>query len=71
MATPSLQLKIMISVLTMLLFIIFSMPVVYAFMNGITKSIGFEVVNRNGCPSSAGLLLHGFLFGLVVFVIML
>lgn len=70
MATPSLMLKWLISAMSAILFIIFSMPIVYSFVNGLTKSVGFEVLNENGYPSGLGIILHAILFGLVIFLLM-
>ena len=70
MPAPSLMLRLLISALSATLFIIFSMPIVYSFVNGLTKSVGFEVLNRNGCPSGVGIILHAILFGIVIFLLM-
>ena len=70
MPTPSITLRMLISAMSACLFIIFSMPIVYSFMNSLTKSVGFEVLNRNGCPSGVGILVHGILFGIVIFLLM-
>lgn len=71
MAKPSVQVKLLISLLTAVLFIIFSMPIVYVFMNGLTKNVGLELLDSAGCPSLTGILVHAVVFGLVVFLLML
>jgi hypothetical protein len=70
MPTPSVMLRVLISALSATLFIIFSMPIVYSFVNGLTKSVGFEVLNKNGCPSGLGIMVHAILFGIVIFLLM-
>jgi len=71
MAKPTIQVKLLISLLTAVLFIIFSMPILYAFMNGLTKNIGLRLINSAGCPSMTGILVHAVVFALVIFLIML
>lgn len=59
--------KFMISLLSAVLFYIFAHPVTFKFIRGV---LGEWVSSTGGCPSGLGLILHAFIYMLVVWGIM-
>jgi hypothetical protein len=49
-----------------LIFYFVSSPIMYQVMSNISSSLA----DQNGCPSSSGLLLHTFLFFIIIFITM-
>lgn len=63
---------ILISLLIALLYIIFSLPKSFVLSNSIFKSTGLKMTfdNAPGIPTFYGILLHSFVFMLIVFLIL-
>lgn len=49
-----------------ILFLLVSSPFTYNLTNSITKGAGFEIADSAGCPNLAGLILHTFVFILLL-----
>ena len=45
-------------------------PFLFKLTNRLTKSMGFQVADADGCPNITGLILHGIVFALVIRVLM-
>jgi hypothetical protein len=58
--------KWLVSLLLGLLFIIIASPMVFLLVNSLTSALGFSICDKNGCPNSAGLVIHGIVFTLLV-----
>ena len=63
--------KWLVSLLMGLLFIIIASPMVFLLVNSLTKALGFSICDKNGCPNSTGLVLHGIVFMLLVRALMM
>jgi len=61
--------KWIVSIMGGLLFLLLASPVLYSIVNSTTSSFGLITAN-NGCPNISGLLLHGFLFALIIRLLM-
>lgn len=57
--------KWMVSAMGGLLFLVMSSPFLYETVNSLTSKVGFETVDKDGCPNIAGLALHTGIFTLV------
>ena len=62
--------KALLSLKNGLLFVLISMPLTYKLVNSLTKRIGFQVSDDNGCPTPVGLAVHTLVFTLLVFISM-
>jgi hypothetical protein len=61
--------KFKYSFFSALIFFFISSPVIYQLMNNVTRNL-FVVADEHGCPSNSGLLLHTFLFFIIIFTTM-
>ncbi len=61
---PDVSQKLIATVWTTLIFLLISSQ----FMYKITDSVGLKTLNKNGCPSVIGYILHSIVFGLLVFL---
>jgi hypothetical protein len=59
-----------ISVLSGLIFLLLSSPLLYQFTSSIAECVGVKLANAVGCPSVAGLLVHTVVFILIVKLLM-
>ena len=63
--------KWLISLRTAILFLIISSPFLYKLVNeSLGKLFGFSIATQSGCPSYSGLLLHSFVFAVLLRAIM-
>lgn len=70
--------KVLISLFSAILFIIFSLNIVYQFTNYIFNLINnnllhlqnYQILSENGCPTTFGIAIHAFLFAIVVLLSM-
>jgi len=62
--------KWQISVLSGLIFLLISSPVLYSLTNSLFQVFGITLANENGCPTIAGLVIHTFVFVLVTRLLM-
>lgn len=67
----SLAEKVVISLMSAVLFIVISSPIVYKFVNALTSKAGLVIASPDGCPNLKGLAVHGVVFFLVVLLIMI
>lgn len=58
--------KWLVALLLGLLFVIIASPMVFLLVNGLTSSLGLSICDKNGCPNSVGLVVHGVVFVLLV-----
>lgn len=58
--------KWLVAALFGLLFLIIASPMVFLLVNGLTSSLGLPICDKKGCPNSAGLIVHGIVFILIV-----
>ena len=63
--------KLMVSVISALLFALISSPFLYKFVNKVTSGLGLSIADSNGCPNNYGLLVHTIVFGIIVRLIMM
>jgi hypothetical protein len=61
--------KLLISLLSGLMFLVVSSPVMYKLVNSITLRAGLDI-ETGGCPNLKGLVLHSFVFVILVFIVM-
>jgi hypothetical protein len=61
--------KLLISLLSGVLFLIVSSPIMYKLVNSITMRVGIDIETA-GCPHLNGLVLHSVVFVILVFIIM-
>jgi hypothetical protein len=61
--------KVRITLVAMLLFLLISSPFVYRLVDGLLGKV-VDVADMSGCPTTAGLLIHTLVFGLVVYLLM-
>ena len=61
--------KLLISLLSGVLFLIVSSPLMYKIVNSFTMRAGLDI-ETGGCPNLRGLILHSVVFVILVFVIM-
>ena len=66
----SLAEKVVISLISAILFIVIGSPMMYKFVNSLTTKAGLVIANADGCPNLKGLAVHGVVFFLVVLLIM-
>ena len=62
--------KWMISLYTTIVFIILANPFTFKLVNRLTLLLGFSIADGSGCPNLYGLLLHGFVFFMVIRLMM-
>jgi hypothetical protein len=62
--------KLKYSFFSALIFFFISSPIMYQLMNRIHGHL-FIIANEHGCPSNSGLLLHTFLFFILIFITMI
>jgi hypothetical protein len=58
--------KLIVTVWSTLIFLLISSQ----FMYKITNYVGLHTINKNGCPSVMGYILHSIVFGILVFLSM-
>ena len=62
----SLAKKFKLSFFSSLIFFFVSSPIMYQLMHNLYGNY-FNVADANGCPSNSGLLLHTFIYFLIIF----
>lgn len=62
--------KLTVSAIAGLVFLIISAPMTYKLVNGLTKAIGLNIADANGCPNAIGLVVHTIVFTLLIFGLM-
>jgi hypothetical protein len=62
--------KWMISLYTAIVFIILASHFAFKLVNRATILLGFSIADDSGCPNLYGLLLHGFVFFIVIRLMM-
>ena len=53
-------------ILIVTLFLLLSLPITYQITNKLTYSI-FNIISSNGCPNINGIILHLFIFSIVIY----
>lgn len=66
----SLKKKILISILSGILFLVLSLPFTYSLINTFTIKMGLDI-ESGGCPNMKGVVVHSVVFILVTFILML
>ena len=66
----SLAEKVVISLMSAILFIVIGSPMMYKLVNSLTTKVGLVIASPDGCPNLKGLAVHGVVFFLVVLLIM-
>lgn len=64
---PTQQEKLMISLWSALLFILIASPFLFKFVNGL---LGGSIASSDGLPNVYGLIVHGLVFFLIVYLSM-
>jgi hypothetical protein len=67
----SLAEKVLISLMSAILFIVIGSPMLYKLVNSLTTKAGLVIASPDGCPNLKGLAVHGVVFFLVVLLIMM
>ena len=63
--------KVKITLVSMLVFFLVSLPLMYSITSSITsRAIGMPTVTSSTCPTKFGLLLHTAVFGLITYALM-
>ena len=62
--------KWMISFYTIIVFFILINPFTFMLVNKLTMLLGLEIASENGSPNIWGMLLHGFIFFLIIRLMM-
>lgn len=60
--------KWIVSIILGFLFLILSSPFMYTISNGLFSTLGIKTSNLEGLPNGIGLILHGILFTLIVYL---
>lgn len=63
--------KWIISAIAGLIFLVIGSPYVYRLVDGLTKRIGFRTANKEGLPTTMGLVLHAVVYALIVRALMM
>jgi len=66
----STALKITATIQSIIVFLIVSLPITYKVTNGALGGIVGKLSDPSGCPTTTGLLIHSFVFGLIVYGLM-
>ena len=66
----SLAQKVVISLMSAVLFIVIGSPMLYKLVNSLTSKYGLDIASPDGCPNLKGLAVHGVVFFLAVLIIM-
>lgn len=61
--------KWIVSIILGFLFLILSSPFMYTITNGLFSTLGIKTSNLKGLPNGVGLIIHGILFMLVVYLL--
>jgi ABC-type long-subunit fatty acid transport system fused permease/ATPase subunit len=64
---PSTNEKINATLLSVIVFLLVSLPSTYKFTNGI---FGGELAEPSGCPTLIGLLVHALVFAVIIYILM-
>ena len=67
---PTTNQKLMATLLSVIVFIIVSMPFTYKLTNSILGGIGGPLADSSGCPTLCGLVVHSIVFGIIIFLLM-
>ena len=62
--------KINATILSVIIFIIVSLPLTYKVTNGLLGGILGRLADSSGCPTTIGLIIHAIVFGLIVYLLM-
>ena len=62
--------KLMTSLICGLLFMIIASPFLFSNVSKLTECFGLKIASKEGCPNTAGLVVHGLVFALVVRLMM-
>jgi len=62
--------KWLIAIITGLLFLLISSPFLYIMVNDLTSRVGVTVSSPSGCPTMNGLMIHAFVFAIIVRLLM-
>ena len=63
--------KIIIAVISAILFLLISSPYFYKGVNRFTSScLGLSISDKSGCPNIKGLVLHAAIFGVIIWLMM-
>ena len=60
--------KWIVSIILGMLFLILSSPFMYTITNGLLSTLGINSANPNGRPNIIGLIVHGIIFTLIVYL---
>ena len=63
--------KLVISLISAILFIIINSPILYKFVNSLVIKYGITTASPDGCPTLVGIAIHGAIFFFVVLLIMI
>jgi hypothetical protein len=63
--------KWLVSFYTALVFMLVASPFMYKVTGGLTRMVGLETSDSDGCPNVYGVLLHGVVFLLLVRILMM
>jgi riboflavin transporter FmnP len=59
--------KIMATLLSVIIFILISLPFTYNITNGL---LGGKLLDSSNCPTLFGIIVHAAAFGIIVFILM-
>ncbi len=66
----STSVKIYATIMSIVVFIIVSLPFTYKLTNSLLGGIIGRLADASGCPTTLGLLIHSVVFGLIIYSLM-
>lgn len=66
----STSVKIYATILSIIVFIVVSLPFTYKLTNSLLGGIIGRLADASGCPTTLGLLIHAVVFGLIIYALM-
>ncbi len=67
---PSTNTKIRATILSIIAFLIVSLPLTYKITNDLLSRFIGKLADDSGCPTPLGLFIHAIVFGLIIYGLM-
>ena len=67
---PTNNQKLMGTLISVIIFIIVSLPGTYKLTNSILGEITGPLADASGCPTISGIVVHSIVFGIILFILM-
>ena len=62
--------KLTATLVCIIVFIIVSLPATYKLTNSLLGNVICPLTDSSGCPTICGILIHSFVFGIIIFLLM-